>query len=336
MKTGPVVDDAVSNHVINTIEVVNTIGVVSGEIAKHIQQPPPINSPGTIRMYVLPSQLNAAEYPSFEYPVKEVIKYRSDNTGGPRGQLAVNLGVAQFILDNAANSEHFDDAGIHPGINNIREMGSISGVTLHNGYLRINTTDARTGGTFKTQLENMTVMAVQNIPVYGGISADTITSYAKAERHLPKNIHFVDLAYASAVPSINSQYAEAHVSTDDIVQTICNLTLKGQYTASLRIALQRAADANKPVVVYWMLLGGLSFGNKRSDIQLAMLSAVRQFGTTSMSGTDFLTAHRVTVNAFVFDKNHDEMHAFGTQFTDEGPTGFTKYPFPRVTWAPGS
>ena len=59
------------------------------------------------RIFLLPSQLNAAEYPHHtkKYIVTEVQDYVYDPTGGPRGQLAGDPAVAQFIIDNAANEK---------------------------------------------------------------------------------------------------------------------------------------------------------------------------------------------------------------------------------------
>merc|ERR1712050_165666 len=74
------------------------VSIKSSEIMAEIQKPANEGA-----YFVLPSQLNGAEYPSHTSIVKHVEAYKTDNTGGPRGQLAVHPAAAQFVLDNAAN-----------------------------------------------------------------------------------------------------------------------------------------------------------------------------------------------------------------------------------------
>ncbi|OLP86585.1 hypothetical protein AK812_SmicGene32291 [Symbiodinium microadriaticum] len=78
-----------------------------------------IQSPSNAGAYfVLPSQMNAAEYPHYapEAIVRDVNDYRWDRTAGPRGQLSGHPAVAQFLLDNASTSAR------KGGINTVREM----------------------------------------------------------------------------------------------------------------------------------------------------------------------------------------------------------------------
>ena len=58
------------------------------------------------QIFLLPSQLNAAEYQSQDEIVERIQEYINDKTGGPRGQLAGDPAVAQFIIDNAANDNN--------------------------------------------------------------------------------------------------------------------------------------------------------------------------------------------------------------------------------------
>ena len=209
------------------------------------------------RMFVLPSQLNAAEYSTNsldEQQLKEygLNDYLYDGTGGPRGQLSVDLGVAQFILDNAHNIT----TGTK-GINNVRCMGNIEGIRLNNGYLHVQNPNVQA---FSDALSEMTVLGIRNIPVRG------LKAFGN-----PNNIHSfvdhthkVDLVYASAVP-YGSYNNEENVS----VRNIAQMTLYGQYLASLRLAIQaRSRD------VFLMPLGGGVFKNKPEDIKSAMISAV--------------------------------------------------------------
>merc|ERR1712232_1417932 len=74
------------------------VEVVAGEIMEAIQDP---CNDGAF--FVLPSQLNGAEYPHHNCIVRKVEEYKTDQTGGPRGQLAAHPAMAQFVLDNARN-----------------------------------------------------------------------------------------------------------------------------------------------------------------------------------------------------------------------------------------
>jgi hypothetical protein len=56
-------------------------------------------------LFVVPAQLNGAEYPSATRVVHHVADYKEDIRGGPRGQLAAHPAVAQFLLDNAQSVE---------------------------------------------------------------------------------------------------------------------------------------------------------------------------------------------------------------------------------------
>jgi len=74
--------------------------IVESEIVEEIQR-----GCNEGAFFVLPSQLNAAEYPSSQHIVRSIEEYKNDKSGGARGQLAVHPGVGQFMLDNAACEE---------------------------------------------------------------------------------------------------------------------------------------------------------------------------------------------------------------------------------------
>ena len=105
------------------------------------------------------------------------------------------------------------------------ELSNILGVGLHNGYLKVD--NYANYELFKTRLNKMTILAVQDIPVRG-ISPDDLSD-GKLINILPT----VDLAYASAVP-YDGKYGNGN---NDNVRQTCNLTIIGQYIASLRVAL---------------------------------------------------------------------------------------------------
>merc|ERR1719321_366103 len=109
-------------------ESLKCIKVLNSEIMKEIQNP---SNEGAY--FVLPSQLNGAEYPSDTTIITRIDDYKHDNTGGPRGQLAVHPAAGQFVLDNAANTK------LPGGINAMDEILKKTGgsFVLSNGYLTL-------------------------------------------------------------------------------------------------------------------------------------------------------------------------------------------------------
>jgi hypothetical protein len=128
---------------------------IIGKIQTEIQKPTRRH-----KIFVLPSQLNAAEYPNDITIITNVDYYKYDPTGGPLGQLSADPGVAQFIIDNACNENRRDK-----GINNVRLMGEIKGIRLHNGYLKVK--DNVDVEAFKEAIPNMTIFGIKDIPVRG-------------------------------------------------------------------------------------------------------------------------------------------------------------------------
>jgi hypothetical protein len=218
------------------------------------------------KMFVLPSQLNGAEYLS-EIADNVVIKlqeYIKDYTGGPRGQLAADPGVAQFIIDNAFNEKLFSR---EDGINNVKQMGikgyirgdrrddiEKDGIYLLNGYLRVKSTvDVNK---FIDKLSEMTIMGVKDVPVRG---LDKTYTFIKDK----DKVDTVDLVYASAVPI--SDYGNGN-STNLI--TIANLTLFSQYVGAMRLSILR-----QNCDLYLMPLGGNAFHNDFEHIKAAIIMA---------------------------------------------------------------
>ena len=217
---------------------------------------------GRQKVFVLPSQLNGAEYPDPNSIVTELQDYMGDRTGGPAGQLAADPGVAQFIIDNAANlkTELFN---VNSGINNVRLMGNIEGVTLKNGYLQVK--DDANISDFENQISQMTVLGVRDVPVRGLMSG--------TEREFFYADHTVDLIYGSAVPIKSDPDPKSWApyygnSNHPTVRRIANVTLFAQYVGSFRLAILRG-NCN----IYLMLLGGGVFSNRFDDIKDAISSA---------------------------------------------------------------
>ena len=104
------------------------VQVRSGEIVKELR------AAGRDRpLFVLPSQLNACEYPSQNHVVEHVADYVHDNTGGPRGQLACHPAVAQALLDAAASDR--SPNGFH-GLRDVLPTLRQHGWDVKNGYLQ--------------------------------------------------------------------------------------------------------------------------------------------------------------------------------------------------------
>ena len=220
------------------------------------------------KMFVLPSQLNGAEYLSERQNniVTKLQKYIDDYTGGPRGQLAADPGVAQFIIDNAFNQNFFSK---EDGINNVKQMGikgyiggdriedrEKEGIYLLNGYLRVTrTVDV---DKFIDKISEMTLMGVRDVPVRG---LDKTYKFIKDR----EKVDTVDLVYASAVPI--GDYGNR--SSNDLI-TIANLTLLSQYIGAMRLSILRTNCD-----LYLMPLGGNAFHNNFEHIKAAIIMAFK-------------------------------------------------------------
>ena len=256
-------------------------------------------SKGRHKMIVLPSQLNGAEYQSQarDHIVKKLNEYLNDYTGGPRGQLAADPGVAQFIIDNAFNENRVSrDAGI----NNLKEMGirtylagdkkdDLGPVYLINGYLQVkNDVDVER---FIGVLPEMTILGVRDVPVRG------LDKNYRFIKDTDKNT--VDLIYASAVPL--DRYGNSKL---DNVTTIAKLTLFSQYVGVMRLAILRGNCD-----LYLMPLGGGAFQNNFEHIKAAILMAY-----TNMKAE--LERQNIHVKIIVWEgddegRGGDERKAFG-------------------------
>lgn len=255
------------------------IGSINKEIA---------HKKGRRQVYVLPSQLNAAEYPSQKIIVSEVNAYKYDMTGGPRGQLAGDPAVAQFILDNAANDKN------DGGINNIRSMDLVAlspapegtkNVTLQNGYLIHKGLECdRTH--FLHELQKMTIFGMQDINVTGIVSEDY--------NEFANGTHTVDMIYASAMP-LSPEYGVKKTS-DTLF--LAKMVLLGQYIASMKWAIERQ---NCDLIL--MPLGGGVFKNSLQSIKIAIVAAY-----TTLK-TDLHDAN-VNVKVLAFEKSGDEIQFF--------------------------
>jgi len=257
------------------------IKVTNSEIMVEIQK-----ATNSDAFFVLPSQLNGAEYQSFEkdYIVKEIDDYQWDNTGGPRGQLAVHPAAGQFVLDNASNDIRPD--GISAVANVIREVTEQGyDFELQNGYLRVGKVPPRGASkaveAWKAALKKFKMLVMEDVPA-SGLQPDK-AGFSEAT-------HRVNLVYASAVPV--QTYNNTHGDKDMQIQ-VAFATLVAQYYGALSIAARRGTPMS-PKVVYLMPLGGGVFENPPEIIVKGMSLAVEMLSREELKCVDvrILTFHR--------------------------------------------
>lgn len=262
------------------------ISIIVSDIKTEIQKETTVDRR---RLYVLPSQLNAAEYPSnhTQHIVTHVDEYKKDNTGGPHGQLAGDPGVAQFIIDNASNENRRN------GIDNTRgmDLDTIEGVTLKNGYLQLgNTLNQSIVDEFTKRLPKMTLFGMKNVRVNGLDNNN--------ENFVDMN-HTVDLAYASAVPVGIYDNRDTQVN-----RQIATRTIYAQYTAAMRMAYQNTPETQICDLIL-MPLGGGVFKNSLQNIQQAIVAA---YNTVKLDQSNFDT--RVHICILAFSQNETEIQFF--------------------------
>lgn len=234
-------------HNINTLESIKSnIKIVDSSIDSEIE-----DSKNNDAFFVLPSQLNGAEYPDFNVIVEQISQYKFDRTGGPRGQLAVHPAVGQFILDNAAN-EH------NPwGINAVRELIEKSGSSMRliNGYLMV-PKSSNDANKILESLDNLKIIGMKHIPVDGYY-------YDRNNKNgSNRQDHHVNLIYASAVPC--GVYTNIYNSEN--LRKIANTIMIGEYYGALHQAYKHFNDNTGPVKIFLMPLGGGAFNNSFENI----------------------------------------------------------------------
>ena len=172
-------------------------------------------------------------------------------------------------------------------------MGAIPGLTLVNGYLLETGRNSVTKGTvsaFSNALPNMQVLGVRDVDAIG-LMSDRHT-YSKAA-------HKVDLIYASAVP-----FGVYGNSNSPNMRKIVQMTLFGQYVASLRFALAR-----KNCEIHLMPLGGGAFGVNPVDTKSAMISAV-EYLRSETPGSDVFKEEGVDIKLILYEKAKTEEKSF--------------------------
>jgi len=266
------------------------ITVTNSEIMVEIQKPSNKDA-----FFVLPSQLNGAEYQSFERDaiVEKIDEYQGDNTGGPRGQLAVHPAAGQFVLDNAANDIRPDGiSAVTDVIKEVRDNGYE--FELQNGYLKIPLKHAegwkdKAVKAWKTALPKFKMLVMEDVPATG-LTPDK-EGFSAAS-------HCVNLVYASAVPvkTYNNGYGDAGMQIQ-----VAGATLVAQYYGALSIAARRGSPSS-PRVVYLMPLGGGVFENPPDIIVKGMSLAVEMLTPEERECLD--------VHILTFHRNNAEVREF--------------------------
>jgi len=294
------------------------VTVTSSEIVREIQ-----NAANADAYFVLPSQLNGAEYPDYTVIVSDIADYRFDGTGGPRGQLAAHPAVGQFLLDNASHSGRRDGIDATRDILDAMRLEGFDCFTLENGYLNIHPTrgDAHAtdiAASFERHLWRLRTIAAEQVCASG--LASSLNEWSDAT-------HNINLVYASSVPvgTYNNLVGGAHALKHQ--QRISSLVMRGMYFGALRLALAARGvhgaslqpDASvsrtrsRPTKVFFMPIGGGVFNNSGQAIAQAMSEAIELaddlFFKHASNSSDSISTH-LDVRVLAWEGKPSEAHEF--------------------------
>lgn len=247
------------------------ITVVSSEIIAEVQNP---DNDGAV--FVLPSQLNGAEYPSCEPSaiVTRIDAYRQDRTGGPRGQLAVHPAAGQFMLDNAASDvrPHGIDAvcQVLAAVKEMMPPHTPYRMRVKNGYLELpdcpRDLQPMVLEGLRRALHMTRLLGMAEVPACGLLPSFQGFNHAE---------HNVTLVYASAVPV--QAYCNSRKQDEAFQQEVGRLVIAAQYYGALCKTLDMPSGGRpSPRRVFLMPLGGGVFNNRIESICDAMSVAVEQ------------------------------------------------------------
>lgn len=244
-----------------------SIQIKSSEIMREIQD----EEENEGALFVLPSQLNGAEYTSHERRsiVEQVEEYKRDNTGGPRGQLAAHPAAAQFVIDNAANERQLD------GINAVDQLLKVEGIRevleLRNGYLEIKEPkdeelEKQVLDLMDATLHTLRPLVMEDLPASG-------LTPNKGRRATDMK-HKVGLVYASAVPVQAYMNKGAKAANKAFQESVARRILTAQYFGALKHAAEWASEKKMQRRVFLMPLGGGVFNNPWESICSSMANAM--------------------------------------------------------------
>ncbi len=240
--------------------------IISSEVMAEIQNPE-----NTGVSVVLPSQFNGAEYPSPASVIDKVQLYTSDRTGGPRGQLACDPGVAQFILDNATQSGKPD--GINALSDVLTELNSGAApekqFQLVNGYLKVPTLSEHEQAMCLAILESILGL-VKSLHTKGVVT----DGFDPALASFSSDSQPVNLFYASAVPVNYGGTFNSSPQKMELARAVSKRLLVAQYYGAIMKAYEYKLPDSPKAKVLLMPLGGGVFSNKPKDIADAMKLAM--------------------------------------------------------------
>lgn len=232
--------------------------------------------------FILPSQFNGAEYTSNTNIIKKVQDYLRDLTGGPIGQLSCDLGVAQYIIDNAANDQN------PTGFNTLKLL--IDSLKhkhiLQNGYLQIAKPD-NIDEDFNKNIEHFSNIATL------GFKDISVIGYNSGTKNCNDLKHKVSLIYGSAVPLFG--YYKINENTDYNIR-IANLLMISQYYGALYQAYNYAKTNQKKIKIFLMPLGGGVFYNQPKHIFANMILAIYLLNINYSDYISFLDIKILTYN----------------------------------------
>lgn len=271
------------------------------EVMKEIQNP---ENQGAV--FVLPSQLNGAEYPSDADRdiIAEIEDYKSDNTGGPRGQLAVHPAAGQFMLDNAANAR--SPSGINAVAQVLPELNAAGfAFELVNGYLKVPPIKYEDMDAVMTilrqELANLRILLMEDVPACG-LTPD--------KRYFCKVSHRVNLIYASAVP-VQAYLNAGRPDQEEFQVALSEAFIFAQYYGALKAAAQPHKHLpGQRVKVFLMPLGGGVFNNPWTTIAAGISQAVEALSHDERA--------RLDIRALTWSGNPGEKDTLATLLRDCG------------------
>jgi hypothetical protein len=275
-----------------------TIRVYGGNLMVDMRAPSQ-----AIQMFVLPSQLNGAEYiskgsiPGVRGEPNTIYwldMYKMDRTGGPRGQLAGDHEIAKYIVEHAFNENNKGDLTTIHYVRDICER--IPGINLVNGYLGVDSAQINPENLeeLRSMMGTVELLVSKDLPVSGYIpgdgGADDISRELDTDafgegvyspdifKHPAWSGKKVHLAYASAIP-VNCYGNDGLAGT----VAVADIIMEAQYTAAFKAAKDLGVQE-----LFLMPLGGNSFGNSGNNIIKNLMNALSK---VDMSGCDviFLT-----------------------------------------------
>ena len=258
---------------------------VAGNVGIQIQDPQNGDA-----IFVLPSQLNGAEYPSPTNVITVLNKYKSDPTAGPLGQLSFDPVVAQFVMDHAARTDFTSQFLVINAIDKVIEELKIRGITsltLENGYLLVPeklddgeelvlTNGVKPSQTaiiiFDSLSRRLKVLQTDDVPTSGLKPPGEYTEFNSGSRTTATPI------YASAVPLCYQFTTNAEKSM--LQYCVAGFDLVAQYFGAMVSAYnksKKSGDASgKRVKLFLTPLGGGAFNNPREMIACSALLAYYQ------------------------------------------------------------